>query len=357
MAKFEIDTSIIEQDKAAIKQTRIRKKRESEWYDIKSLLGYQNWAIFYIIIGAREAGKSYSIMNFCLSQWKKHQTPFYWIRLTDISVKKMLVGKNCDKFVDADLVRKYNLELTKKGDTIMDHGKRMATVLALSEMAKQKGVAYFDNEYDGYYNIVIDEFQREPSERNTFDIPYNMVGTLENIVRSRKHKVRIFLIANMLEECSDIMSTAFNFLPEKFGRYKLKSKRAVVDYIEPGEKYLERRKGTVADILAPTASNFTNVINVDKALIYKGALKAPQFVIKFTKDQSDWFTVWDDDIVKEYNGEKKQVLPMRPYLDEVFSPDYPLTIIGMYDARRLRFANLITQKKFQKNLESIKSRR
>ena len=331
-------------------------KRYNEWYDVRPLLGNW-WAMFYVIVGAREAGKSFSIMNFFLNQWKTNGTPFYWIRLTDVSVKKMLGGKHCEKFVDADLARKYDLDLTKKGDTVYDHGQKMATVLALSEMAKQKGVAYYDNEYEGYYNIMIDEFQREPGEKNTFDIPYNMAGTLENIVRSRKEKVRIFLVANLLEECSDVLANSFNFIPEKFGIYKLKSKRCVIEYIEPTAQYLKRRKGAVANILQGSASNYTNAQEIDRTLIYKGKIYKPKAVIKFRKDKESWFSIWDDNIIVPYKGEKKPIIAMRPYIDEVYQPEVVADMFALYDARKFVFRNLITQKKFERELSLIRSRK
>lgn len=125
-------------------------------------MGY-NWATFFVLIGAREAGKSYWVMDFCLNQWKKYGTPFVWIRLTDISRQKMLCN-NASKLVDPDLVRKYGLQLKTKGMDVFDLSrdpekkKPMCKVLALSEMAKEKGVALFDKDYDGWYNICCDEF-------------------------------------------------------------------------------------------------------------------------------------------------------------------------------------------------------
>lgn len=69
-----------------------------------------------------------------------------------------MLANKADKLVDPDLRRKYDLELTTKGMDVYDHGEKMCKVLALSEMAKEKGVALFDKDYDGYYNIVCDEF-------------------------------------------------------------------------------------------------------------------------------------------------------------------------------------------------------
>lgn len=331
-----------------------------EYYNLRSILGNQ-WAIFYLLLGAREAGKSYAVMEYCLRQWTEKGTPFTWIRLTDVSTKKMLLN-NGAKFIDPDLVRRFDIELKVKGmdvfDLKRDPGMKrpMAKVLALSQMAKEKGVALFDKDYDGWYNIVCDEFQREPGERKTFDITYNLVGTLENLVRSRKDKVRIFMICNLLEEANDVLCS-FNFIPEEFGRYKLKSKRCVIDYIPPSEAYLKRRKGTVADLLAPTASNFTNVLTVDRSLLYKGKLKKPCGIVKFGKSPEEWFTVWNDRVIVKYNKEKGlPVIAMRPYLDEIFEPGLRDSILLRYDARCLYFRDMITQKTFQKYLELLKPR-
>jgi len=74
----------------------------------------------------------------------------------------------------------------------------MATVLALSTFMNDKGVALFDNEFlekqDMAYHICLDEFQLEKSQRNQGDIAYQFVNQMENLLRSTKEKVKIFLI-------------------------------------------------------------------------------------------------------------------------------------------------------------------
>ena len=82
---------------------------DREWYDLRSIIG-NDWAIFYFLLGGREVGKSYSVTNFYLNQWKKYKRPFYWLRLTETSAKKLLVNK-AEKLIDPDLRRKYNLDL------------------------------------------------------------------------------------------------------------------------------------------------------------------------------------------------------------------------------------------------------
>ena len=325
--------------------------QQKEWYTVRSLLG-NTWAFFYILLGARERGKSYSVMKYCLTQWKLYKKPFTWMKLSEASTKKMLAA-NAAQFVDPDLYRNFDLELTTKGNIVYDHGEKMCTMLALSTAHNDKGVALFDNENELGFNIVLDEFQLEKNQRRTFDVSYNLVVQLENLVRSRKEKIRIFFIGNTTEEASDILSM-FNFIPQDFGVYKLKSKKCIIDYMPNSAAYNERRRGSVGDILAGNTSNFTNSIETDTSHVYKGRLKSPQYIIKFSKDRSDWFTVWEGNVVAKYNKEIKPGLAMKRYIDENFNPELRDTIFAQYDARAFKFANLLTQKQFGYQLSLIK---
>ena len=196
-------------------------------------------------------------------------------------------------------------------------------------------------------------FQLEKSQRRTFDVSYNLVVQLENLVRSRKEKIRIFFIGNTTEEASDILSM-FNFIPQEFGVYKLKSKRCVIDYMPNSEAYNARRKGSVGDILAGNTSNFTNNIETDTTLVNKERLKKPMYIIKFSKDKSDWFTVWDNNTIAKWNKENKSGLAMRRYVDEQFSPEMRDQVFAQYDARAFKFKNLLTQKQFGYQLSLVK---
>lgn len=334
------------------RQCAKRKQIDREWYSIRSLLGVQ-WAFFYILLGGREAGKSYAVMKFFIEQWKKYKKPFTWLRLTEASTKKMLQN-SAASFVDPDIARKYDLKLSVKGFQVFDNGEKMAKILSLSTFYSDKGVALFDNEYDLGYNICLDEMNRERSEKKTFDINYAFVNQMENLVRSTKDKVRIFLIGNTLEEASDIMCS-FNFIPEQFGRYYLHKKRAVVDYIMPSMSYLKRREGTVANLLAPEESTFTNVINVDKTLVYKGRLSKPTYIIRFSKNVA--YTVWDDRVIKEYLNEKCRTVSMVPHLDFVFNLNQRDTVFDIYFNRGYYYHDLITQKKFRKEMEFLKPKK
>lgn len=335
-----------------------KKFRESEWYGIRGMLSYW-WAFFLILLGARESGKSYSVTEFFVRQWKKKGIPFWWLRLSEPSKEKLLCN-NAEKLIDPDIRRKYDLDLKVRGDSVYDHGRKMATVLALSTFANDKGVALFDKDFlknnpQAWYHICLDEFQLENGQRKQGDICYQFVNQLENIVRSTKERLRIFLIGNTLQECSDIL-TMFNFIPEEFGRYKLKSKKAVIDYMPPSDAYKARRKGSVADILSGDQSNFTNEIKFDKALVSKKRLQRPTMIIKFDKEVA--FTVWDDRIVAEYHGEGcKNVVAMRPYIDCVFNAQRRDAIIQLFDQRFFLYHTLIANKRFQMELALIKPRK
>lgn len=345
---------------------RIRNKQDMlnrEWYSLRSLLGY-DWAIFYFLLGGREAGKSYAVTEFFIRQYRLYGRPFYWLRLTENSQKKLLMN-HAEKLIDPDLRRKYNLQVVTRGENVYEllpdgSKKLMGRVMCLSTFYNDKGSGLFDKDFlndpNMYYNICLDEMNREKNEKKTFDIVYAFTNQLENLVRSTKRRLRVICVGNTLEEASDLLC-AFNFIPEKFGRFKLKSKRAVVEYIEPSERYKLRRKGTVADILMPTASTFTNVVSVDSSLVSKVRRERPSYIIKFGKDKAEWFTVWDGNVVSQYNGERvKAVIPMRPYLDEAYTTQAVEAVVSTFDARGYRFANLITFKLMQKELSLLKPR-
>ena len=349
-------------------QNKKRALVNREWYSLRSLIG-NDWAMLYFLLGGREVGKSYVVDKFYVNQYRKYGRPFYWLRLTADSARKLLKN-DAEKLIDADIRRKFNINrLEVIGESVYEvtketkegkiaEKKLMARVLALSTFYSDKGNAYFDNEFldnpEMYYNICLDEMNREKNEKNSFDIVYAFVNQLENLVRSTKKKVRVICIGNTLDEASDILA-ALDFIPEEFGRYYLKKKRAVIDYIEPTEAYLERRKGTIADILMPTASTFTNKIESDRSLVLKKRLVQPLYVIQFYKDEK--FTVWNDNIIRKYSGQNCPVRAMRPYQDCDFHVEYRDAVIAQFDARSFKFYTLIDYKKFKKALEMLKPRK
>lgn len=330
------------------------------FYDLRSLLGY-NWARVFVICGARGCGKTYAIQDFFLRQWRNKGTPFIWLRISKLSVDKLMRNKAAD-LLDKKLADYYGLtgNLAVKGQYVYDltvdpdMRRPMCRVLALSEYAKDKGVSHFDANYTGYYNICVDECIRENGERVLFDLCHALAGTLENLTRTNSEKARVFLTCNMLEDAGDIFC-ALNFIPEHWGRFKLRSKRTIIDIVPPSEKYIADRKKSLASIFTPDDSNFTNQRPLDRTLLYKGRLGKPRYIIKFDKGPESWFVVWDKNVITQYNKEKlNNVIAMRGFKDEIFNPMARDDVYASYHARGYLFRNLITQKLFEKYLESLR---
>ena len=379
------------------------KKNSLPFYRLRSILGY-DYMIYYFLLGGRMAGKSYAVTDFYVHQFFEYGRPFYWLRLTEAGTRKLL-NNNAEKLVDPDLRRRYNLNLKTRGENVynitidengVEHKTLMCKVLALSTFYSDKGQGFFDLEYlqktpNAYYNICLDEMNREANEKNSFDIVYAFANEIENIVRNSKHNIRIICIGNTLQEASDILC-AINFLPDHFGRFKLvknkkklvemikeykkaKSskeyqiihekykdydfgKRAVVEYMEPTEQYKAMRNGSAAEILAGNSSTFTNEIQIDTSLIARHKrFEKPTAIIKFHKERESWFTVWDGNVIAPYTGQKASVIAMRPYLDTLFNPDLQKQIITLFDTRAYLFRDLSTFKRFQKELQILKPRK
>lgn len=304
-------------------------------------------------------GKSYDVAEQFLRDHKHYgkYVKNYWLRISETSTKALKANR-AEKLFDPDLVVKYNLDLSVKAANVYNHGKKICEVLPLSQFGKVKGVGYYDKNFTGIYNIALDEFQLEEGEKRTsFDIMYNFIGMLENLVRTTKIRVRVFLLGNTLEEASPVLK-AFNFIPEKYGRFYLKKKRCIIDNIEPTEEYKKDREGSLASLLGgDDMSNFTNEIKKSKELICKKRVKKAQAIIKFHKYPDSWYVLYEGNVVKRYTKEevsKDKDYCMRPYLDSFYSIDRRNTILEMYDSRALKFDSLITQAYFTDALSMLR---
>ena len=70
MQKANSKNTSINKLKAAAKkiEEQDKIKQNSQWYNLRPILGYFNWAMFAILLGGREVGKSYSVTNFFVDQ-------------------------------------------------------------------------------------------------------------------------------------------------------------------------------------------------------------------------------------------------------------------------------------------------
>lgn len=338
-------------------KTKEQLYQEKEWYTIRSILGHHgvNW---YVLIGARERGKTFTVQDYVLScffnpKHKLYHVPFYWMRLNDIAIKNMLMN-NAAKMFEPLLVRKYGLEKVKvKGDSIFIGDLLLCRVYGLSNAYNNKGAALFDKATFKGVNIIVDEVALEKGQRKTFDVVYNLKMQIENICRSERDNVKVFMMLNNTEECPEIVAM-FGFIPIEFGVYKLKRKHCIMDYIANNAAYDKRRSKALANELDNGTGNFTNKIAKDLSLLYKGRLNKPRYVIKYTKDQADWFTVWNDNVICPYNGEKVPSIAMKRYIDAMFVPESRDNVITQEDVRAFMYKDILTQQLFRKNMELIK---
>ena len=281
------------------------------------------------------------------------------MRLNDIAIKNMLMN-NAAKMFEPILVKKYGLENIKvKGDSIFIGKLLLCRVYGLSNAYNNKGAAIFDAGTFKGCNIIIDEVALEKGQRKTFDVVYNLKMQIENIVRSERKNVRVFMMLNNTEAdgCPELMAM-FGFIPVDFGVYKLKRKHCVVDYIPNNKAYDERRKKALANEIDNGTANFTNKVVRDLESLNRSRLVKPLKVVKFTKDMADWFTIWSaldgSSVVCLYNNEKVDSIAMKRYINDTFFPELRDSVIEKEDVRSFKYKDVLTQALWRKNLEIVK---
>jgi len=296
-------------------------------------------------------------------------------------VKAMLENKAA-KAIDAKLMRKYGMQVSVKGNTVFNHGKPCMYFYALVSAAKKgKGVAEYDPDFLNkpprdpktgkkirrYIFMILDEFMiAEGQEKKTVGNPVEQFKMyIENILRDQERMdypaVRVFCCANAVSECSDFLAQMAGFIPEAPGRYKLKRRHMIVDNIPNTEEYIEKRKKSYgSDIMDyEDDANYTNVVkrDIESLKPKRQKLVKPTCIIKFSKYEKDWFTVWDGKIIRKYNGQIiNNSIPMIRYLDDVYVEERAKSVIERYDARSFLYADLISQATFAAHLKQIKSK-
>ncbi len=365
-------------------RARVQLKRQEKWakmglyFTMRSAMGIPWWD-YYWMIGARGRGKSYSAMETVIQFTKKYgqeNVKVYWLRISDLSVKSMLAD-NARKAVDIKLVRQYGLDLSVHGYSLYNDNKPFIDFYPLVSAAKRgKGVAEYDpdflnNQPKGvrrYVFIVIDEFMLdETQEKKTVGNPYKQFKIyIENFLRDQEHldyrAVMVLGCANNVSECNEFLAQLAGFIPGQIGRYKLKRKRMLIDLIPNSDAYIEKRKRAItASIMDENDENYTNIVKQDmEQIIDKSTrLRNVTAVIKFSKSQSDWFTVWDDKIIRRYNNQpykRDQSIPMKRYLDEVFDIVRVETVFEKHDAKYYLYSDLMTKALFQADMKALKSR-
>lgn len=221
----------------------------NEYYIIRRIMSYpRNEYVYRIIIGARGVGKTFAIQNLTCNFYKKNKSLpddptnvddlFIYIRFTRRALANYL-----QNILDSKLQDKHKIiptSVSKEGyDEIYYNGKLVGIAVALADAPAIKGGTWH---HQRFRYVILDEFQRERNERRTFDVNYNLRSILESMtrfttrIREGRDYPTIIAAGNTVDEATDLLY-AFDFMPLEYGVYKLKSKSAIIEYVEDGKAY------------------------------------------------------------------------------------------------------------------------
>lgn len=341
------------------------------------IFSYTNMSNF-VLTAVRGIGKSVISVETAIILKRKYgyeNVKCFYFRLTDQSVKIMLANRAA-KAVDPFLIDKYNLEITCKNNIIYDHGKPLIEFYPLvSAGSKGKGVNLYDCNWftkpHRYIVTIWDEFlMAEGIEKKSLGDPVAqyriyMEAILRDAQRMPYQAVINFLLANSVSECAPVTGALFNYIPnpKETNRVKLTRKHTLFWNCPVTEAYKEKRKKSYnADILdLKNDVNYTNEVQRDLALIKpkRTRVRKVTLLIKFSKNPTDWFCLYDNKYIRRYRGEcvkKSIILPMIRYLDELYDPDLAKLVFDRYDARNFYYADLMSQALFTTKLKLLKAK-
>lgn len=378
--------------KKVLKEFRQKKKdkeRTSLYLTPHPMMGYDPRYIHFIFAGARGRGKSVLALDAPIASCEKYgyeNNKIFFFRLSDTSIKALLAN-SASNLIDPILIDKYNMEITRKANTVYNKGKKLLEVYSLSSAAKMKGQALYDY---GFLNnrpidpktgkpikrfiwLILDEFQMaEGMEKNS--IASKSTAALwrmytEIILRDQQFldysAVRCIYLANNVSECSTFTSEMWGYYPPpgKFGIIKCPRKNAVFFNVENSSKYIEKRKtamtGSITDF--DNDSNYSNQIKFDMSMIKpkKTRIIKVTELIKFTKSPSDWFCLYDGKYIRQYRGETLSndlTIPMRRHLDEMFNEERALSVFDRYDAKCFVYTDVLSLATFRARMKELKAK-
>lgn len=368
-------------DSVSKELTRIRNKGKPNFLYLSPSMSFSYKGISnFIFTAVRGIGKSVISVETAIILKRKYgydNVKCYYFRLTDLSIKAMLAN-HAEKAIDPYLIDKYNLEITCKGNTIYDHGKKLIEFYPLvSAGSKGKGVNLYDCNWwktkkKRFVVTIWDEFlMAEGIEKKSVGNPVAQYRIyMEAILRDAEritdyNAVYNFFLANSVSECAPVTGALFNYIPDptNYKIVKLTRKHAIFWNVPVTDAYIEKRKKSYnADILDYSRDpNYTNNIKRDLEAIKpkKTRIHKLTSVIKFTKYENAWFCIYDSKYVRVYKNEsfkKDKVIPMVRHLDELFSPELVKSVIDRYDAKAFIYCDLMSQALFTSYIKEIKQK-
>lgn len=288
------------------------------WYTNTNVLSHSNKDYkFYITIGSRGRGKTFSGKNYLAKKFIKRHMEHWnkeyrngqrwltvWGRLSQSAVDKVLEN-NGSAFFEPEILRRYGLVCKVIGDYIHFADVKSGVMKddeivfdfhpAIRVMAISKYYDFKGNQFTEFDEIIMDELVRAKGERRSFDISIAFKNFVENIARDRQD-VRCIIYANAVEELNDLR-ILFHFipLPSKFGMYFIQTNgqnSTIIEYLDDSEAWKRRKRVNMAGLLgSKDDSAFTNaghmLLDIDM-LVYRNKIKRRTLTFKL----SDGFHVF-----------------------------------------------------------------
>jgi len=189
--------------------------KKLKYYDIKSLLMRVPDAHYYMVIGERTNGKSYSILNYCLERYVNYGEEFAYIRRFDDDIKykrgsqvfknlinnKVIEKLTKGKWNDVEYyASKFYLKKTDKDDpkkTIVSPNP-FGYALSLNTEEHDKSDAY-----PNVKNIFFEEFL---SRKNYLSDEFIIFTSLLSTIIRLRDDVKIFMAGNTINKYSPYFS-------------------------------------------------------------------------------------------------------------------------------------------------------
>lgn len=353
------------------------------------MMGYDKEFVHFIFAGARGRGKSVLSLDAAIDSCKKYgyeNNKIFFFRLSDTSVKSLLAN-GANDLIDPLLIHKYDMEISRKGNVVYDHGKKLLEVYALASAAKNKGKALYDWAFlndrpidpktgkpiKRFIWLILDEFQiAEGLERK--DMAAKSTASLwriytETIVRDQEFldypAIRCIYCANNVAECSTFTSEMWGYYmsPGDFRVVKCRRKNAVFFNVPNSEAYIDKRKRGVMGSITnfDDDSNYSNEVKMDLSMIKprKRQLHKVTALIKFGKEKDKWFCIYDGQYVRRYRKEtvsKNLIIPMIRHLDDMFTDELVKDVFERYDANAFIYADVISLANFRARMKELKTR-
>ena len=223
------------------------------WYNYATILGF-NLPI-NIVIGARNAGKTYGGSKWVYGRAKYHNEKFVILRDTEEAVKEMTTGSGENMFSALSKDKKFiNDKFSIEGNKIYLNDKHIGYIMAVSTFYKRKG-----NDYADVVNIIYDEFIPETDQIRLGDDVRKFINSIENIARHRK--CRLLLLANALDKGNGILELLGFENINDYGFYINKDKKAVLHYVKPNPKLQDIKKQSLTGLLSSGTKYEDNIIN------------------------------------------------------------------------------------------------